>query len=157
MTRPIPPTAFGQPNGNKPNVFSSENQPARERRHVVGATTLEMIQANGRLATTLRNRFLRATARITGDIEHLIEGGDPGAAAREAAAHLTPEVRALMRDAEAAAGLSTPSPEDTSALMGELDVRLAAMAAMELIRQAAAQPAGDVIDVTPEKAEDDDV
>ena len=157
MNRPLPPTAFGQPNGNTPKPFSSEYQPVLPRRHTSGKTVQEMIQANGQLATTLRNRFLRATMRITSDIEHLIEGGDPGAAAREAAAHLTPEVRALMRDAEAAAGLSTPSPEDTSAPMGELDVRLAAMAAMELIRQAATQPAGDVIDVTPEKVEDDDV
>lgn len=155
MGRAIPPTAFGQPGGNRQSShrFTSEHRPSRHG--WLGKSTKELIHENGAIATSLRNRFLRSAHRTLADIEHLAQGDDPSLAAREALACLTPEVRALMRDAEAAAGLSTPSPEDTAPAMGELDVRVAAMAALELLRRAASPGTGEIIDVTPTEVRDD--
>lgn len=155
MGRPTPPTAFGQPGGNKPSShrFTTGNQPVRHG--WLGRSVKDMIVENGAIATSLRNRFLRAAHRTMADIENLAQGDDPGLAAREALVCLTPEVRALMRDAEAAAGLSTPSPEDATPVMGEIDVRATAMAALELLRRAAAPEPGEVIDITPTEVRDD--
>lgn len=152
----VPSTAFGQPNGNTPSPhrFSSTNQPS-VKHSWIDQDTVGLVKQNGAIATSLRNRYLRSAHRVLGDIEYLAQGDDPGLAAREALASLTPEVRALMRDAEAAAGLSTPSPEDHSPAAGELDVRATAMAALELLRRAARPAEGEVIDVTPTEVRED--
>lgn len=152
MAYVVPPTAFGQPGGNTPSShrFSSTHQPGDKR---VPKKTAELMRENGARAVDIRNRMLRAVQTVLEDAEALAENEDAVASAQAVLGYLDGDLRGMLREAELSAGLAAPKQDEVPVSDAtDLTIRQTAMAALELLRRAAAETRVEAtaVDVTPD-------